>query len=556
MSTVSIDNFCWRYSTGDWVLQEINLEIQAGERVGVVGRSGSGKSTLALLLNGIIPKSVAGGFMGQVVVCGRDTADTPVSEMAHMVAMVFQSPDDQMTQLRVCHEIQSGPANLRLPVQEVLSRAEQAAQTLGITHLWNRETSTLSGGEKQKVALAAALAMGPKLLVLDEPTTDLDPRSKADIIKVLAHLPKETTIVIVSHDLEAISPLVNRLVVVDGGQIMADGKASELLDNPSLLVEHGIALPQLIALRQLLPAERRWPVFADAQSVASYLQGWRESQPELPHPNGVVHQEEVIRLERVSYAYHGSHKPAVADVSLSVKRGEIVAIVGNNGSGKTTLSKLILGLLKPSSGNVSMHGERVQRIRPERVGYIYQNPDGMLTTMSVAEEVGLTPKILGMADWHERATDMLARFSLTELAHKYPLALSKGQRQRLAYAAVAAAHPPVYIFDEPTTGIDKPGCDEIMRYMDELRRRGCTILFVTHDMPLALRWADRVVVMSEGQVVQSTTPNSLAALDPYLLEMCGLHMPPIVQVSKLLGLGQLPTTPDQLVPYLRKEVFA
>jgi energy-coupling factor transport system ATP-binding protein len=556
---VQVAGVKWRYAIGDWVLRDVGLEIRAGERVGLVGRSGSGKSSLALTLNGIIPQSYAGQMAGTITVVGQSAATTPVAEMARTVAMVFQSPDDQMTQILVRHEVGSGPANLGLALDEVHRRTAAAVEQLEIGPLADRETTTLSGGEKQKVALAAALAMRPRLLVLDEPTTDLDPRAKAELVRTLRDLDGELAIVIVSHDIETIAPLVDRLVILDGGAVVEDASAGDVFERPAVLAAHGVPAPQLAMfttlLRERLP---EWSAASDIDAVVSGLQrlgvgsttALADSTCE-PRSAGVA-----VRLEEVSFRYPHAESPALSDVSLSIGRGELLAIVGNNGSGKTTLSKLVLGLLQPTRGTVWIDEARVERIRPDVVGYIYQNPDAMLSQMSVREEVAFTPMLLGRADWRDVTDDMLDRFGLGELQQRFPLALSKGQRQRLAYAAITAARPPVLIFDEPTTGIDLPGCDQIMAYMDELRRQGKTIIFITHDMPLALHWADRVVVMHAGRVAHVGSPASMLELGSRRLAECGLTLPPLYEVMHRLGLRGGIRTPEALVSALYDSVAA
>jgi energy-coupling factor transport system ATP-binding protein len=257
-----------------------------------------------------------------------------------------------------------------------------------------------------------------------------------------------------------------------------------------------------------------------------------------------------IELEHVTFHYPLAARPAIDDVSLSVSAGEVLAIVGNNGSGKTTLGKLMLGLLAPRAGSVRILGQPIDRIRPELIGYIYQNPDAMLSQMSVTEEVSFTPKLLGRANWREQTQLMLDHFGLTALQARFPLALSKGQRQRLAYAAVAAASPPILIFDEPTTGIDLPGCDQIMEYMDTLRRQGKTIVFITHDMALATRWADRVLIMHAGRVSHAGSIQSLAELSSEQLAAFHLRLPPLLELAHRLGIEQRVATPDDLVGLL------
>jgi energy-coupling factor transporter ATP-binding protein EcfA2 len=551
-----IEGLRWRYSVGDWVLREIQLQIQAGERVGLVGRSGSGKSSLALTFNGIIPQSYAGQMAGQVVVAGNTAATTPVAELARWVAMVFQSPDDQMSQILVRHEVASGPANLGLPLADVLARTAQSLALLGIEALTDRETTSLSGGEKQKVALAAALAMRPRLLVLDEPTTDLDPRAKADLVALLQTLDPDLTMVIVSHDLETITPLVDRLVVLDDGAIAADTAADELLRDVSLLGAHGIAVPQLAAVNAAF--RTRDPDWATATTVADVVAGIRARRfvPDSPvsNPPRVGDASPVIRISGVSFAYPDGLRPAVEDASLTIGAGELVAILGNNGSGKTTLSKLILGLLRPTVGEIEVFGQPVDRMRPDWVGYIYQNPDAMLSQMSVRDEVAFTPRLLGRTDWLEATARMLANFGLERLSGRFPLSLSKGQRQRLAYAAVTAASPPILIFDEPTTGIDKPGCDQIMQYMDALRREQKTILFITHDMTLAMRWADRVVVMHDGRIAHVGPVETLASLEASQLAAYHLTLPLVSEVAQRLSLRGRVATAEDLLEHLPEPV--
>jgi energy-coupling factor transport system ATP-binding protein len=552
-----IDGLRWRYAIGDWVLRDIRLDLEPGERVGIVGRSGSGKSSLALTFNGIIPQSYAGQMGGQVVVTGRDATSTPVADLATQVAMVFQSPDDQMSQILVRHEVASGPANLGLTRPEIERRSMHALAQLNIEHLAERETASLSGGEKQKVAVAAALAMQPRLLVLDEPTTDLDPRAKSDLAATLAALDPQMTLVIVSHDLETIAPLVDRLIIVDNGAIVADASTADMLAHPDILRAHGIAIPQLSAVNAALRARYTdWPAATDASTlVEAFSARGMALQPRAPEPQP-RDGEPVIQLSDVSFRYPDGPRAAVENVSLSVNAGELVAILGNNGSGKTTLSKLILGLLKPTHGGVRVVGQPVERIRPESVGYIYQNPDAMLSQMSVRDEVAFTPKLLGHADWQAVTDRTLASFGLEHLHKRFPLSLSKGQRQRLAYAAVTAAGPPILIFDEPTTGIDQPGCDQIMEYMDTLRREQKTILFITHDMALAVRWADRVVIMHDGRLVHAGPVETFASLDPARLAAYHLKLPLVSDVAQRLGLSGRVATAQDLVAYLEQAAIA
>lgn len=544
---VKASGLSWRYTIGGWVLNDLDLVIHPGEKVGWVGRSGSGKSTLALAIRGIIPQSCAGGMRGQVVVCGRDTATTPVPDLAQSVAMVFQSPDDQMSQILVRHEVASGPANQRLPIEIVRRRTKEALEIMRIGHLAERETNTLSGGEKQKVAIAAALAMKGQLLILDEPTTDLDPRAKQEIVQVLKALDDETAIVVISHDIDILSPLVERLVILEEGTVVADCTRDSIFKRPELLKKHGVTVPQVVAFNHLMRArDQTWPITADIDSTSALLRQFELGELQQNSRRSSLDEQEVVVLEGVSFRYPESEELALRDISFSLRRGEMVALVGNNGAGKSTLGMLLLGLLKPTSGRIEVLGEEVCGIQPQKTGYIFQNPDAMFCCMSVRDEIAFTPKTLGIPGWRQMTEDSLIKLNLEKLAGRFPLALSKGQRQQVAYASVAISQPPILIFDEPTTGIDRPSCERIMAYMDHLRREGKTILFITHDMILASEWADRIMVLNDGELVFDSTPRELLATGRKRLGDLHLTLPAISELASEIGLTAGVLTPEEL----------
>lgn len=547
---IQIEQLSWRYTVGDWVLKEINLCVESGERILVAGKSGSGKSTLALALNGTIPHSQGGGMMGRVIVCGTDTITTSVPALAQKVAMVFQSPDDQMSQIVAFHEVASGPANSQLSKEEVNRRTNEALVLVGIEHLASRETNTLSGGEKQKLALASALAMKPSLLVLDEPTTDLDPASKREIIELLRRLEEtETAILVVSHDVDTISSLVDRLVIVKEGQIIYDGDKHLAFQKPDILSASGVAIPQVVAFSHLMRnLDPQWPIATTIEEASRGLHANGQGPLPSSHP---ACGKEVVRIEGASFCYPRSRAPVIDNLSLSVHQGEMIALIGNNGAGKSTLCKLILGLLKPTKGKVLVLGEEVKSIRPEYVGYVPQNPDSALFCSSVREEVGFALKSMGDPNWQQATEQMLESLGLTDLCDRFPLALSQGQRQKVAYAAVSISQPPVLIFDEPTTGVDFQTCEQIMKFMDLLRRQGKTIIFVTHDMPLAFAWADRIVIMREGRITYDDLPELVIANGRKEIEESRLALPPISVLAQRIGYRYGVRTPEELVEVVR-----
>jgi energy-coupling factor transport system ATP-binding protein len=584
------ERFSWRFeTTRDWVLDDVSLSLRPGEVLGVVGRSGCGKSTMLLAASGIIPRSYIGRSKGAVHAFGQRTADVRPADLCDRIAMVFQSPDDQLTQLKVWREIGFGPANQGCQPEEIFRRIDWALETVGIADLRDRDTNALSGGQKQKVALAAALAMKPRLLVLDEPTTDLDPVARREILAAVARIraAEEVAIVIVSHEVDLISELAERFVLVDGGRVVRDQPAALFFQDTETLRGVGLELPQVVELNALMRAERPdWPLEHRYEPTLRLLRerlgragrdgaGSPQGGDPAPGHNGagavvghaapgrVESVTPVVELEGASFAYPGLPSAALTDVDLTIGPGEFVAVVGANGSGKTTLTKLVLGLIQPTAGRVRVMGRPLSKRDPERVGrvgYVFQNPDEMLFNPTVFEEVEFGLKVRGDPPARRRARveQVLADMELGPLRNRHPLALSKGQRQRLAYAAVLAPDPPLLVFDEPTTGLDYGSCEAVMATVEALNQQGRTILFVTHDLNLVVRHARRIIVMGEGRVRFDGTPRALMALGPAALHAFRLVPPAANRLVHESGLG-LPSdvlSPRELYQAVREAMAA
>jgi energy-coupling factor transport system ATP-binding protein len=567
------------------VLEDVSLRLGPGEVLGVVGRSGCGKSTMLLAASGIVPRSYVGRSKGSVHAFGQRTADVRPADLCDRIGMVFQSPDDQLTQLKVWREVGFGPANQGCRPEEVFRRIDWAMETVGIADLRDRDTNALSGGQKQKVALAAALAMKPRLLVLDEPTTDLDPVARQEILAAVRKIraAEEMAIVVVSHEVDLISELAERFVLVEAGRIVRDQPAEAFFRDSATLREVGLEVPQVVELNGLMHAERGdWPLEhrygptlrllrerlgpagGGGQAGAEELAvGRNGAGPGHGAPAVSAVGAPVVELDGVGFAYPGQPTPALSGVSLAVGAGEFVAVVGANGSGKTTLTKLVLGLAQPTAGRVRVMGRPLSKRDPDRVGrvgYVFQNPDEMLFNPTVFEEVEFGLKVRGDGPERRRARveQVLAEMGLGGLRSRHPLALSKGQRQRLAYAAVLAPDPPLLVFDEPTTGLDHGSCEAVMATVEELNRQGRTILFVTHDLNLVVRHARRIVVMGDGRVRFDGTPRQLMALGPERLRSFRLVPPAASRLAHESGVG-LPgdvLSPEELYRAVRGRVGA
>jgi energy-coupling factor transporter ATP-binding protein EcfA2 len=578
----------------------VSFDIAPGEVVLLLGPSGSGKSTLTLALNGLIPHAVPADVLGAVEVGGQDAAHMTVAELSTKVGMVFQDPDAQLVTGTLLDEVAFGPENLRMPVTEVLARAESALRRVG---LWDRRAENpdrLSGGGRQRLAIACALAMGSPLLVLDEPTANLDPRGIEEVYDALAALVAEgdKAILLVEHNLDAAVGFVDRVVVLDQqGRLFVDGSVDEVLrSRADELHRMGVWLPvsSLAALRlrtagfaldplPLTPRELRTaleaaptlePDPAEPARFVSVAALPRSTTEDTRHPP-VVERAEVETTEdaREPNTRHapvveraeGETKRAAAaggplidvrgltlrrgrtavlhDVDLTVRAGEFVAIVGANGAGKTTLIQAIAGVIPPPRGTVHVGGLDVgrsdSRTLSSRIGFVFQNPEHQFIAHTVFDEVahGLRQRHRPDEEVRERTNALLERFGLSDKAGTHPFLLSGGQKRRLSVGTALVTGAPVLALDEPTFGQDRARADELLTLLRELGDEGTTILVVTHDMQLVTEYADRTVVMAEGRILRSGPTGDVFA-DDDLIESSGLRMPPLRRA--LRGLVQHP----------------
>ncbi|HET9015147.1 MAG TPA: ATP-binding cassette domain-containing protein [Thermomicrobiaceae bacterium] len=461
----------------DPALHGLDWHVGAGEHVVVTGVSGCGKSTLARCLTGLIPHFHGGRFGGQVTVAGVDTRLARPGELSRLVGFVAQDPETQTVMDRVEDEVAFGPENHRLARPEMRRRVEAAMDQCGITHLRERELVSLSGGERQRVVIAAALAMGAPVLVLDEPTSQLDPWGAVEVLDAVhgLHGAHGTTVVLIEHRLGRALREATRLVVMGaGGRIVADGA-------PDVAIQ---ALPDWSS-----------PLAPDVDlydgSVICGTERYRATIPE---------GERAIELEDVSFAYRET--VAIENVSLAIERGRVTALMGRNGSGKTTLLKLMNGLLRPTGGAVHVLGQDIAgspvRAIARRVGYAPQNPSAMLFNETVTAELRFTLRALGTSGDPD---GLLRQFGLAEHAVNSPLDLSTGERQRVALAAVLIAPRPIVLLDEPTRGMDAGRKRDLAAYLRRLAAGGAAAVVATHDAGFMADAADRVILLDRGQAV-------------------------------------------------------
>ncbi|HBY94989.1 MAG TPA: ABC transporter ATP-binding protein [Chloroflexi bacterium] len=515
------------------ILSDLSLRIEDGEFVLVLGSSGSGKSTFALCLNGIVPQVIPAYYTGSLTVNGRDTSKTPVSEMATEVGLVFQDPDAQLIAMYVEDEIVFGPENLLLERDEIGRRLKRSLEMVGMSEFKDVHTWSLSGGQKQRVAIGSVLSMQPSVLVLDEPTSNLDPEGSRSVFGLLAHLRRETdmTIIAIEHKVDELIEYVDRLLVFDQGRIIVNGPPREMIAQyGELLIQKGINVPQVSEL--VLEARRHGRAVPNRVlplTVGEAVERWPgvplSSTPSTPGPRSRTHQqvEPIVRFEKVWFSYP-NRPPALMDINLEIFSGEFIAIVGQNGAGKTTLTKLMVGLLKPSRGRLTLAGEAIPQMPierlTERVGYVFQYPDNQLVTDTVFDEVAFSMRIRNVPEGQMKAK-VEAVLETVELAHqvdRHPLTLSMGEKRRLSVATMLVLDQDILILDEPTMGMDRGHIISIMKICRRLQERGRTILMVTHDMRIVADWADRVIAMAGAQIRLDSQPREFFLNEEILKE--------------------------------------
>ncbi len=547
--TISIEDLHYAYPpllaghAAEDVLRGVTCGVQRGELVGLIGRVGSGKSTLCMTINGLAPHATGGRFRGRVLVAGHDTRRAPVAALARWAGLVFQDPEAQLTQMQVEDEIAFGPENLGLPPTIIAERVAWALDAVGLTAYRDRSPLLLSGGEKQRVAIAALLAMQPEALVLDDPTANLDPAGKSAIFAALIALArrKNLAVLVATQDLDLLARYADRVLVLHEGRIALAGRPAAVFRQAPRLLEWGIGAPQLAALAALL-SHRTGRAYIHLRAELPVNTGHAQTPPaRAPKPTDAhpPASQPQISLQNTSYIYPDG-TAALRQVNLTLAPGEFVTLLGPNGSGKTTLGKLLNGLLRPTQGQVIVEGRDTRAARvPElgrTIGYVFQNPDHQIFAPTVAAEVAFALRLQGLppVEVARRVAEALDRFRLAGQAHLPPALLGSSQRRQVALAAILAARPRVLVLDEPTGGLDSRSQQELMAAVVSFNRQGGTVLLITHDMRLVAEYAARAVVMLDGQVLFDGAPRALFAR-PDVMAQAHLAPPAVIRLAQRLA---------------------
>ncbi len=494
------------------VLADFSVSLHAGEFVLVVGPSGAGKSTFLRCLNGLAPHFYGGRWAGHVNVLGRDPVLLAPRGMADLVGFVFQDPEAQFVVDTVEDELAFAMENFALPAATMRKRVEEVLDQMGIAHLRSRRINTLSGGEKQRVAIAAVLALQPEVLVLDEPTSQLDPQAAEEVLVALRHLNADLglTIILSEHRLERVAQYADRVLYLP-----APG-SPPVLGEPRTVLAQLPLVPPLVELGRTLGWQPLPLTIKEGRAFARPLLDRlrageqagrgaeaRRSEGEEQYAVRTTHHPPAVTVRGLHYSYDGH--AALRGIDLVVQPGEFVALMGRNGSGKSTLLKQLVGLLKPDEGEVRVGTLDTRRADLEAivkiVGYVPQHPGMLLFGETLAAELAFTRKSHGMPPDAEADCILLESLGLGKLAGRDPRDLSGGEQQRAALAAILVAEPQIVLLDEPTRGLDYAQKRNLAELLVALKRVGKTIILATHDVELAAACADRVVLLAEGQVV-------------------------------------------------------
>ena len=533
-------------------LSDISLTVREGEIILVTGPTSAGKTTLCSCVNGCIPHFYGGELKGKILVKGQDTCKTTAGILSSKVGLLFQDPFSQLVSATVEDEVAFGPENLGLPVEEIKNRVDESLHYVRLDKYRDSSPSTLSGGQQQACALAAIIAMTPDIYVLDEPTSNLDPIGTSmifNLIKELAEKEKKT-IIIVEHKLAQLVDVVHRVIVLKDGRMAVSGEPRAVLGEKAEYLEKlGLHPPRLSLLAQRL---QNFGLKLDtvpltlAESYEVLSKALKRVKPSVtssvnPHPDlsqANATGDVIIQVRDLTHQYPDGTL-ALKGVSLDIRKGDFIAIIGQNGSGKTTLAKHFNGLLKPTSGSVTVFGLDVATTPSyslvARVGYVFQNPNHQLFSTKVSDELAFGCRNVGFnpETTKKRIQEVAHLLELEKYLDERPYSLSQGEKQRVAIAAILAMNPEVLVIDEPTTGQDPRRSRDIMDLMKMLHSAGKTIIIITHDMDLVCEYAKQVIVMNDGRTLTQGPPREVFTKAEILREAF-LAQPVILELFNLL----------------------
>ncbi len=546
-AAVEFKDFTFQYrAQSEATLRNINLRIEKGQKVMIAGPSGSGKSTIGHCINGLIPHYYKGNVEGELYINGKNAADMDIFELSKHVGTVLQDSDCQFVGMTVAEDIAFALENDLTPQSEMKERVARTAKLVGIDAHLKSHPQELSGGQKQRVSLAGVLVDDVSILLFDEPLANLDPATGKNAIELIDDLTKESdvTVIIIEHRVEDVLwRKMDRIVLMNEGEIIRDDTPDNILAS-GILRDSGIREPLYVTALSyagITITPKMHPDNLKDMELMPFrdkLQEWTRSVAPAEAP---ALGDEILSFRDISFAYNENARQVLNDISFSIRRGEMSAIVGKNGAGKSTLCKLICGFIKPLSGQILIEGKDAAQEsifeRAKTVGYVMQNPNQMISKPMIREEVGLGLELLGreQAEIDSRVDEVLKICGLYPFRNWPVSALSYGQKKRVTIASILVMEPQLLLLDEPTAGQDFRHYTEIMTFLLSLRKRGFTILMVTHDMHLMLEYAQRAIVLADGHLICDETPEQVLT-DPDIIQQANLKETSLFTLAERAGL--------------------
>lgn len=542
---INIKNLTFTYPGAEKPnLKNVCLEVEKGDFLAIIGNNGCGKSTLCKTLNGLIPHFITGDMEGTVRVAGLDTQEQDVGKIACKVGYVYQDFENQIVRPTVLDD--ASFACLNYAMEDYEDRGKKALAICGLERKTNDYIWQLSGGQKHILALAGAVALSPDVLILDEPIAQLDPVHARKIYEVLKELNENhgKTIIVIEHHTEFIADYCKHVVLMKDGEIVWKKEAVEALRQVEQLQDSNIFPPQVtIAARQLveqgiLQKDTLFPT--TVKEGTKVFEGVRYRESRQRSNEQIKSKECVVSFKDVSVEYRaikGSNEKIMEHFSLDIHKGEKIAVIGSNGAGKSTLMKLMIGLLKPSAGSISIHGEDTKNLSAEKlskvISLVYQNPEEMFIKDSIKADIEYAMKVRNIPEYEKKTRALLERFHLTEIAECDGRLLSGGQMRRASLAIGIALNPSILLLDEPTANLDIATRREIMKTLNDMKDITETVMIATHDMQLVCDWADRIIVLSEGTLIDDGKRNQVFG-NKVVTERVGIRPPEIYVMGRIL----------------------
>lgn len=554
MSLIEIEHLTYSYPGAENpTLNDISIQIEKGDFLAIVGNNGCGKSTFCKTLNGLIPQFISGDFSGSVIIDGLDTTTTDVGTLARKVGYVYQDFENQIIRPTVLDD--ASYACLNYAMTDYLERGKKALEACGLLHKQDSYIWQLSGGQTHLLALAGVLSLEPEVLILDEPIAQLDPKHADQIYAVLRQLNEKyhKTIIVIEHHTEYIADFCKHVMLMKDGQIQWILPTRQALVRVDELQSCNIFPPQVTI------AAHRMPHCSDRMLPTTVEEGKSFFAPQkgITAPQTQVSQnisfENVISFQDVCVSYRsvkGEAHSVFSHLNLDIRKGDKIALIGSNGAGKSTLMKMMVGLLKPSSGDILIHQKSIHSIKPEtlskQISMVYQNPEDMFIKDSIQSDISYAMEVRKTQDKEERTRQLLERFRLTELAHRDGRLLSGGQMRRASLAIGVALNPEILLLDEPTANLDIATRKEILRTLDDLKEITDTVMIATHDMQLVCDWAERIIVLCEGKVVADGGRDEIFG-NRDIIRQVGIRPPEIFTMGQTLLPNALCYTIEQFL---------